>query len=266
MKLLPFVNKKPLVSVLRFEGIIQSSARMRSSSLSDAAMAALIERAFKKGKPRAVAVVVNSPGGSPVQSSMIGARIRRMSTETKTPVYAFVEDLAASGGYWIAAAADSIFVDSCSIVGSIGVISSSFGFHGLLGKSGIERRLYTSGEEKSLLDPFLPQKPEDVVRLREVQSQIHEAFIDHVKACRGQRLKSDDLFTGRFWLGQQAVELGLVDGIGHLGPKMKEMFGEKVKFRNYARKRKFIPDFGAQISASVISDFEERAARARFGC
>ena len=255
-----------MVSVLRFEGIIQSSARMRSAYLSDSAMAAVIERAFKKGKPRAVAVVVNSPGGSPVQSSMIGARIRQMSKETKIPVYAFVEDLAASGGYWIAAAADSIYVDSCSIVGSIGVISSSFGFHDLLGKSGIERRLYTSGEEKSLLDPFLPQKPEDIARLRDVQGQIHETFINHVKECRGQRLKSDDLFTGRFWLGQQAVELGLVDGIGHLVPKMKETFGDQVKFRHYARKKKFFPDFGTQISAAVISALEERAARARFGC
>lgn len=262
----PFARKRPLVSVLRFEGIIQSGARMRSTFLSDAAMASTIERAFKKGKPRAVAVVVNSPGGSPVQSSMIGARIRQMSKETKVPVYAFVEDLAASGGYWIAAAADSIYVDSCSIVGSIGVVTSSFGFQDLLGKSGIERRLYTSGDEKSMLDPFLPQKAEDVARLKDVQGQVHEAFINHVKECRGPRLQSDDLFTGRFWLGQQAVELGLVDGIGHLVPKMKETFGEKVKFRHFARKKKIFPDFGAQLSDAVISAFEERAARAQFGC
>ena len=266
MKLNPFRKKHPLVSVLRIEGIIQSSARSRPNLINDAALAKLAERAFRKGKPKAVALAVNCPGGSPVQASLIGARIKRLSKETNTPVFAFVEDLAASGGYWIAASADKIYVDSCSIVGSIGVISSSFGFHELLGKSGIERRLYTSGEEKSLLDPFQPQKPEDVARLKKVQEQIHLEFINHVKTSRGPALTGDDLFTGRFWLGDRACELGLVDAIGHLVPTMKSMFGDKVRFRLYEQKSRLFPNIGVQFVDAALISMEERAMRARFGC
>ncbi len=266
IKLVPFRKRYPVVSVLRIEGIIQAGARSRPNVINDAALARLIERAFRKGRPKAVALAVNCPGGSPVQSSLIGARIKRVSSETGTPVYAFVEDLAASGGYWVAAAADKIFADPCSIVGSIGVISGSFGFHELLGKSGIERRLYTSGEEKSLLDPFLPQRSEDVARLKEVQEQIHQEFISHVKSCRGPALAGEDLFTGRFWLGEKAVELGLIDGIGHLVPAMKEMFGDKVKFRFYGPKNRLFANFGMRFADETLAVVEERAMRARFGC
>ena len=164
-----------------------SSSRMRSSILCDEAIAPHLERAFTKGKPKAVALAVNSPGGSPVQASLISSRIRRLSSEKGVPVYAFVEDLAASGGYWIACAADEIHADPNSIVGSIGVISSSFGFHDLLKRSGIERRVHTSGDEKNAWDPFLPEKAEDVARLKEIQGQLHDNFIRHVEERRGRQ-------------------------------------------------------------------------------
>lgn len=266
MRFIPFKRKKhPLVSVLSIDGIIQSSARSRPNLINDSGLKKLIEQAFKKGKPKAVALVINCPGGSPVQASLIGARIKRKSEETGVPVYAFVEDLAASGGYWIAVSADKIYADSCSIVGSIGVISGSFGFHELLHKSGIERRLYTSGEEKSLLDPFLPQKKEDVERLKEVQSLIHQEFIEHVKAERGDKLVDEDLFTGRFWLGHRAAELGLIDEIGHLTPVMQKTFGDKVKFRYYGQKSRLFSNLGLQVVDSAFIGLEERAMRARFG-
>lgn len=262
----PFKKNKPLVSVLRIEGIIQSGGISRPNLVNDVNLSRLIERAFYKGKPKAVALVINSPGGSPVQASLIGARIRRMASETEIPVYAFVEDLAASGGYWISAAADKIYADSSSIVGSIGVISVSFGFHEMLNKFGIERRLYTSGDEKSLLDPFLPQKEEDVKRLKDIQEQIHNEFIQHVKESRGSALQGDDLFSGRFWLGRKALELGLIDGIGHLVPTMKQEFGDKVRFRVYKQKGKLFSGIGIQAVDSILESYEERALRSRYGC
>lgn len=266
MKFSIFKKKPPLVSVMRIEGIIQSGGRPRPNFINDVALSKILERVFKKGKPKAVALAINCPGGSPVQSSLIGARIKRLSSETNIPVYAFVEDLAASGGYWIATTADKIYADTSSIVGSIGVISGSFGFHELLEKSGIERRLYTSGEEKSLLDPFLPQKQEDIARLREIQEQIHQEFISHVKSCRGSTLNGDDLFTGRFWLGGKALELGLIDGIGHLVPTMKTEFGDKVRFRFYAQKNRFLSGFGMQTVDTFMDTIEERSMRSRYGC
>ena len=187
MKFPRFRKRTPLVSVVRLEGVIASGGMVRSSALNDAGIAPLIERAFSKGKPSAVALALNSPGGSPVQSSLISGRIRRLSEERKVPVFAFVEDLAASGGYWIACAADEIFVDPSSIVGSIGVISASFGFHDLLKRSGIERRVHTAGEDKSILDPFLPEKESDVSRLEELQSELHRTFIQHVTDRRGEQ-------------------------------------------------------------------------------
>ena len=262
---MPFTRKRPVISVLHLEGIIQSGGRMRPTALNDAGLAKIIDRAFLKGRPSAVALSINSPGGSPVQSSLIAARIRRLADERKIPVYAFVEDCAASGGYWLAAAADEIFVDSNSIVGSIGVIYSSFGFQDLLKRSGIERRVHTAGEDKSLLDPFLPEDPDDVARLKEVQNAIHEEFIRHVKARRGDKLGDEDLFTGRFWVGHAAVELGLVDGIGHLAPKMKEVFGEKVRFRRLSRRRPFLASLGSRFAESAIEALEDRMFRARFG-
>ena len=265
MKLrIPFIKKSPSVSVIRLNGAI--AAGSRGSTLNDQGVSALIERAFSKGKPDAVALVINSPGGSPVQSSLIAARIRRLADEKDVKVYAFVEDVAASGGYWLACAADEIWVDDTSIVGSIGVIYASFGFHGLLEKQGVERRVYTAGKNKSMLDPFREAKDEDIEQIKMLQLQIHDTFIDHVKARRGARLvENDDLFTGEIWVGQRSIDVGLADGIGHVVPKMKEVFGDKVKFRVFGPKRGLLSRFGARIADDALGLIEERSLFARFG-
>lgn len=259
---LPFVKSPPLVAVLRLEGSIGTGPR----GLSDASMAPLIERAFRRGKPAAVALQINSPGGSPVQSSLIASRIRRLAEETETPVYAFVEDLAASGGYWLAAAADEILIDRASILGSIGVIAATFGFPGAMEKIGVERRVHTAGKAKSFLDPFRPEKPEDVARLTDLLEQMHTVFKAHVTDRRGARLpQGEDLFTGEVWIGQAAIDKGLADGIGHLVPAMKARFGDKVRFRRHAPRRPLLARFGARIVDDALDGLEERAARARFG-
>src|SRR6056297_4209230 len=175
LRIFPFIRRSPFVAVVRLQGVIASSSRM--TALSDQGTASLIEKAFSRGKPKAVALVINSPGGSPTQSSLIAARIRRLSEEKKIPVHAFVEDVAASGGYWLACAADDIWVDRNSIVGSIGVISATFGLNEFIGRHGIERRVYTAGKSKSMLDPFQPEKAADVKRLKELQGVIHDGFI-----------------------------------------------------------------------------------------
>ncbi len=259
----PFIKNPPLVSVVRLTGMIGTGGR---STLNDAAVAPLLEKAFRRGKPAAVALEINSPGGSPVQSSLIASRIRRLSEETKVPVFAFVEDLAASGGYWLAVAADEIWADANSVLGSIGVISSGFGAHVLLARQGVERRVYTAGESKSMLDPFRPENPEDVARLRVILDDLHGNFIAHVKARRGGKLTDDaDLFTGEIWAAQRATALGLIDGIGHLKPRMQDRFGNKVQFRRYAMRRPVWSRFGAQMAQDALFGIEERAAYARFG-
>ncbi|MFW5881801.1 MAG: S49 family peptidase, partial [Roseicyclus sp.] len=226
----------------------------------------LVERAFRRGKPVAVALAINSPGGSPVQSSLIASRIRRLAEEKMLPVHAFVEDVAASGGYWLACAGDRIWADTSSILGSIGVISAGFGFQEAIAKIGVERRVHTAGESKAILDPFRPEKQEDVARLKALQGDIHEAFIAHVKTRRGERLSDDpELFTGAFWTGARSVELGLADGIGHLVPKMKELFGDKTRFAVYGPKRGFFGRVGLGLASELASGLEERAAYARFG-
>ncbi len=236
------------------------------ASLSDVGLTPVLEKAFRRGKPDAVALEINSPGGSPVQSSLIGARIRRLSDELEVPVYAFVEDVAASGGYWLAAAADEIWADESSVLGSIGVISSGFGAHVFLARQGLERRVHTAGDSKSMLDPFRPEKKEDVKRLKGLLGDIHENFIAHVKSRRSGKLdETADLFTGEIWLARRATELGLIEGVGHLKPKMKELFGDKVQFRRYGMKRPFWSRLGAEISQDAIAGIEERAAYARFG-
>ncbi len=235
-------------------------------SLNDATLAPVLEKAFRKGKPAAVALEINSPGGSPVQSSMIGARIRRLSEELNVPVFAFVEDVAASGGYWLAAAADEIWADDSSVLGSIGVISAGFGAHVFLARQGFERRVHTAGKSKSMLDPFSPEKKEDVARLQGLLGDIHENFIAHVKDRRGDKLNQEaDLFTGEVWLARRAQELGLIDGIAHLKPKMQDRFGDKVKFRHYGVKKPIWTRFGANLAQDAIAGLEERAAYARFG-
>ena len=260
---LPFLDRGPLVAVIRLTGTIGSGGR---AQLNDEAMAPIIEKAFKRWKPKAVALVINSPGGSPVQSSLIAARIRRLAEERAVPVHAFVEDVAASGGYWLATAADDVWVDEASIVGSLGVISAGFGAHVLLARQGIERRVYTAGKSKSMLDPFLPEKEEDVTRLQGLLEQMHDSFKRQVRTRRGDKLADkQDLFTGEFWLGARAVELGLVDGVAHVVPKLKELYGEKVRFANYTRKRPLFLRFGGAMAEDAIATVEERAAYARFG-
>ncbi len=258
---IPFVNRHPTVAVIRLSGAIGSGGR----SLNDANIGPVIEKAFAK-KPAAVALVINSPGGSPAQSSLIGSRIRRLADEKDIPVHAFVEDVAASGGYWLASSADDIWIDHSSVVGSIGVIAATFGAHEFLAKQGFERRVHTAGKSKSMLDPFRPEKKEDVKRLEGILSQLHDTFIAQIKSRRGEKLSQDvDLFTGEFWLGETAVNLGLADGIGHAVPKLKELYGDKVRFAKYGPKRGLFQRFGAQMMDDAVGAIEERAAYARFG-
>ncbi|MCT4557816.1 MAG: S49 family peptidase [Pelagimonas sp.] len=259
---IPFLKSDPVVSVLRLQGSIAVSGR---GSLSDRSVAPLLDKAFS-GKPAAVAIELNSPGGSPVQSSLIGARIRRLADEKEIPVIVFVEDVAASGGYWIASAADEIWADPSSILGSIGVISAGFGVHDLLSRHGIERRVHTAGKSKSMMDPFRPEKEEDITRLRGLLEQLHDTFIDQIKTRRGAKLTTEtDLFTGDIWVGQKALEVGLADHIGHLEPAMKARFGKKVKFRRIAQRKPLLPRIGLQAARGVLSEIEERAEFARYG-
>ncbi|HXI08968.1 MAG: S49 family peptidase [Bradyrhizobium sp.] len=219
----------PVVPVVRLSGTIGAVTPLRPG-LTLAAMAKTLERAFATRNAKAVALVINSPGGSPVQSRQIYLRIRQLATEKKLPVLVFVEDVAASGGYMMACAGDEIFCDPSSILGSIGVVGGSFGFQELIKKIGIERRLYTAGEHKAMLDPFLPEDPDDVARLKSIQRDIHALFISLVKESRGARLKGADdvLFTGEYWAGEKSVSLGLADGIGDLRSTLRARYGEKV--------------------------------------
>ncbi len=260
---IPFLKPAPRVSVIRLHGTISTGNR---GQLNDTALATVIEKAFRKGKPDAVALSINSPGGSPVQSALIAARIRRLAEEKDIPVHAFVEDVAASGGYWLACAAQAIYADRSSIVGSIGVIFAGFGANEFLERHGLERRVHTSGESKSQLDPFKPENPDDVARIKAIGGDIHAAFIDHVKAARGSRLADDPrLFTGEFWAGETARDLGLVDGIGHLVPTMKAKYGDKVRFRVYGPRRPMLSRFGAAIAGDALDAVESRGLWARYG-
>ncbi|RSK32781.1 S49 family peptidase [Rhodovulum iodosum] len=265
MRWIPFVKKPPLVAVVRLSGAIAAGSRL-GSGLNDQAMAPVLDRAFRRGKPDAVALVINSPGGSPSQSSLIAGRIRRLAEEHERPVYAFVEDLAASGGYYIASAADEIWLDDNSIIGSIGVISAGFGFPDFIARYGIERRVHTAGKSKSLLDPFQPEKDEDVARLTQLQEQVHATFIEHVKTRRGAKLDSEtELFTGDVWVGSEAVKLGLADGVAHLVPKMKEVFGDKTRFAVHGARRGLIPRLGTRVVADIADEVESRVLWARYG-
>jgi signal peptide peptidase SppA len=218
-----------IVPVVRLSGLIGSVTPLRPG-MSLAGVARTLERAFAIKNAKAVAVVINSPGGSPVQSRQIYLRIRQLAAEKKVPVLVFVEDVAASGGYMIACAGDEIYCDPSSIMGSIGVVGGSFGFQELIRKIGVERRLYTAGEHKAMLDPFLPENPEDVARVKALQREIHAIFIALVKQSRGARLKGADdvLFTGEYWAGETSVSLGLADAIGDLRSTLRARYGEKV--------------------------------------
>jgi signal peptide peptidase SppA len=268
----------PVVPVVRLSGVIGISTPLKSG-LTLANVARPLERAFGMRRAQAVALVINSPGGSPVQSHLIYRRIRELAAENKRPVIAFAEDVAASGGYMIACAADEIICDPSSIVGSIGVVGGSFGFAKLMDKLGIERRLYTSGEHKAMLDPFLPENPEDVEKLKAVQREVHEGFIDLVKASRGARLKGPEktLFSGEYWTGNTAIELGLADGIGDLRTTLRERFGDDVITPLVAPARGWfgrvqpgVSGFdrllrGGDFAEDVISALETRAHWARYG-
>lgn len=271
-----FRHDEPVVAVVRLSGAIGISMPFRAG-LSMASVAPTLERAFNLPRAKAVAILVNSPGGSPVQSHLIYNRIRGLAAEKNLPVFVFVEDAAASGGYMIACAGDEIFADPSSIVGSIGVVSAGFGFDRLIRRFGIERRVHTAGENKGMLDPFRPEDPDDVERLRGIQSRVHEMFIDLVKARRGSKLPAEEgeLFSGAFWVGAEAVELGLVDALGDLRTVMRERYGEKVALRvipptkpslvaRFLNRQPLSPD-SLFDPRDVIGAVEERAAWARLG-
>jgi signal peptide peptidase SppA len=223
-------RRRAVVPVVRLSGVIGAVTPLRPG-MSLAGVARTLERAFTVKNAKAVALVINSPGGSPVQSRQIYLRIRQLAEEKKLPVLVFVEDVAASGGYMIACAGDEIFCDPSSILGSIGVVGGSFGFQELIKKLGVERRLYTAGAHKAMLDPFLPENPDDVTRLKALQQEIHTIFIALVKQSRGARLKGADemLFTGEYWAGETSVSLGLADAIGDLRSTLRARYGEKVQ-------------------------------------
>jgi signal peptide peptidase SppA len=268
-----------IVPVVRLSGLIGAVTPLRPG-MSLAAVARTLERAFGIKNAKAVALVINSPGGSPVQSRQIYLRIRQLASEKKLPVLVFVEDVAASGGYMLACAGDEIFCDPSSILGSIGVVGGSFGFEELIRKIGIERRLYTAGEHKAMLDPFLPENPDDVARLKTLQREIHAIFIDLVKQSRGTRLKGADdvLFTGEYWAGETSVSLGLADGIGDLRSTLRARYGEKVLTPLIAPPSGMLSGlFGrrapgasnlevvSSLPEELISALESRAIWAKFG-
>ena len=270
-----------VVPVVRLSGTIGAVTPLRPG-LTLAGVAKLLDRAFATRNARAVALVINSPGGSAVQSRLIHQRIRQLAAEKKLPVLAFAEDVAASGGYMIACAADEIFCDPSSILGSIGVVGGSFGFHDLIKKIGVERRLYTAGARKATLDPFLPENPEDVAHLKAIQREIHATFIGLVKQSRGERLQGadDQLFSGEYWAGETAVRLGLADGIGDLRSVLRARYGDKVEMPLIASPRGLLagllgrrPGAGAAVLGEslaawpegLIAALEERAMWAKFG-
>jgi signal peptide peptidase SppA len=258
----------PVVPVVRLHGVIAADTRPGRLNINN--VAPLLDRAFALKAAPAVAIVINSPGGSPVQSRLIFKRIRDLADKNNKPVLVFVEDAAASGGYFIAVAGDEIIVDPSSIVGSIGVIAATFGFVDAIEKLGITRRVYTAGKNKSTLDPFLPEKREDVERIKTFELDVHNVFIDVVKMRRGARLKGeDDLFTGEWWTGVRGVELGLADAVGDLYETLHQRYGEAVRMKVIAPKRPLfgLPRIG--LSAGLVGDaaaaIEDRAVWARFG-
>ena len=270
-------RRGPVVPVVRLSGVIASSGLLGSRGLSIESVAPLLARAFNTRGAKAVALAINSPGGSPVQSALIGQRIRLLAAEKDVKVIAFVEDVAASGGYWLACAADEIIVDPSSIVGSIGVISAGFGFQDLIARYGVERRVHTSGERKAMLDPFRPEKPEDVERLHRLQVEIHDGFKDWVRDRRAGKLKGDEatLFSGEFWTGKRGLELGLVDGIGELRATLQARYGAKVHLPVIGPRRRLLSRFGLGTSTSgmgldgigpaTLAAIEERLHWQRFG-
>ena len=278
-----FRNPKPVVAVVRLSGVISDRSGISRSGLSAAGLVTVLETAFKMPNLKAVALAINSPGGSPVQSSLIGKRIRALAEEHEVPVIAFAEDVAASGGFWLACAADEIYADDSSVIGSIGVISAGFGFQNAIKKLGVERRVYTAGEMKSTLDPFLREKPDDIERLAELQQDVFNAFKEMVRERRKDKLNAseDELFTGAFWTGRRALEMGLIDGLGELTSVMQERYGDKVRFHPVEQRQNWLKQklgFGmtnrnwpapkgamSSIVDEVLVAIEERGLWNKFG-
>jgi signal peptide peptidase SppA len=274
-KLLPrsLRSSVPVVPVVRLAGTIGMGSPLRPA-LTLHGLNEPLERAFRRKGITAVALVINSPGGSAVQSSLIASRIRGLAEKHGTKTYAFIEDVAASGGYWLATAADEIYADHSSIVGSIGVVAAGFGFVEAMNKLGVERRVYTSGENKLILDPFQPEKPEDVERLKTLQRDVHEAFKQMVRSRRGARLQeTSEMFSGAFWAGSKALELGLIDGIGEIHSVLKQKYGDKLDLIEVNRpgswlQRRlggFSSHLGATAASSLLDEIEIRALWSRFG-
>tara|TARA_B100000686_G_scaffold93040_1_gene99430 strand:+ start:2460 stop:3290 length:831 start_codon:yes stop_codon:yes gene_type:complete len=272
--ILKFFNKKlPVINIVRMSGVISSGSRIPGSShLSLESLEKQIERAFTGKKVSGVAIVINSPGGSPVQSALISDRILELSKKNNIPVFAFVEDVAASGGYWLACAADEIFVMPASILGSIGVISAGFGFVEVIKKIGIERRVFSKGENKGMLDPFQPQNPEDVKLITDLQEEIHQQFKDWVSLRRGKKLdkkiiEDEGVFEAKIFSGIKACEIGLADSIGELKQVMRERFDDKVLFKEITGRKKLGQRLGLSSGHyyKVIDYIEERIAFAKFG-
>ena len=264
-----FFSKDINIPTLRLTGVI-GQAGIARSGLTIAGIEKLVDKLFSDKKAPAVALIINSPGGSPTQSSLIAEKIINLAKEKNKKVYAFVEDVAASGGYWLACAADEIYLDLNSIVGSIGVISPGFGFVDLIKKIGVERRVYTSGKSKSFLDPFKEEKKEDIDRLKSIQEQIHENFIEYVKSRRGSKLLSsaeDEIFSGLFWVGKKGVDLGLADGIGSINQIIREKYGNKAKIKIIDQKKSFLQK---RLSSSINNNdifnrLEEMIMWSRYG-
>jgi signal peptide peptidase SppA len=271
-----FRAHRPVVPVVRLSGVVGAAFPLRSG-LSLSSCAGSLERAFGMKGIKAVAIAVNSPGGSAVQSHLIFRRIRSLADERKVPVFMFAEDAAASGGYMIACAGDEIFADPSSLLGSIGVVSAGFGFERLIDRLGVERRVHTAGRNKAMLDPFRPEDPEDVERLKEIQARVHEVFVDLVRARRGTRLRgeAEHLFSGTVWAAADALALGLIDGIGDLRSVLRERFGRKVKLVTVPTGRSSLlsrwfnrsPAIAAGLfdPSEVVAALEERATWSRLG-
>lgn len=274
-----FEQKKPVVPVLRLSGVITPRINPYGESISYEGLSKQIERAFTTYGAKAVAITVNSPGGAAVQSAMIAGRIRELAQEHDLPVYTFIEDVAASGGYWLACAGDKIYAWESSIVGSIGVISAGFGLNRFIAEHKIERRVYTAGKNKSFNDPFMPEDKDDVARLKTLQQDIHENFKNWVRERRGDTLKtrSKGLFEGEFWAGEKAAEIGLIDGIGSLRRVMRDEFGDDTVFKKIDVSRSFLSsifmtkkasstlNFNAESLVEIVDAVENRTMWSRYG-
>ena len=277
-------SENTVIPVVRLQGTIAAGGSQLSQRINLASAAVPLQKAFSMKRSPAVAIIVNSPGGSPVQSSLIGKRIRALASENDKKVLMFVEDVAASGGYWIACAGDEIYADPTSIVGSIGVVSGGFGFPEALKKLGIERRVYTAGTRKAILDPFRPEVEDDIEHLKDLQRSMHEDFKAWVKERRGDALAdNDDLFTGLFWTGRRAADLGLIDGLGDLRAVLRERYGEKMKLKVLNQKRAMFRGLGTSklralldgsadleavggtLAADALNALEDRAMWQRYG-